>query len=93
MRVAALHAQKFSQYQQQTNKSSPGFDLRQNKYCDYDEDTSGIGSMATTSHFSGASSQPHFKERRERHSGSNNSKSNATRRPKMPDFSEFSSLP
>ncbi|KAI6182773.1 hypothetical protein M3Y97_00417200 [Aphelenchoides bicaudatus] len=90
MRMATMQAHKYNHYQHQSNKG--GFDLRHQKYYD-DEDTSGIGSMATTSHFSGASSQPHFKERRERHSGSSNSKSNVTRRPKMPDFSDFSSLP
>lgn len=66
-----------------------GFDMRVTRY-DYDEDTSGIGSMATTSQFSDASnSRHHFKERKDRQKSSG-----GTRRQKVPnDLSEFSSLP
>jgi len=97
MRIAALHAQKFQQYPQ-VNKTSAGFDLRNTRYCDYDdEDTSGIGSMATTAHFSSTStnnySHNQFSGRKDRHPN----KSSTTRRSKPtvnPDFSsDFSSLP
>jgi hypothetical protein len=81
MRIAA--------FQQAHKFKSNGFDLRATRY-DYDEDTSGIGSMATTSQFSETSnSHHHFKERKERQKSSG-----GTRRQKVPsDFSEFSSLP